>query len=284
MQTGLHRNTISKVYQQLEETGLVESQAGSGIYVRAQARESGSNRLLPILDRDPQANKIVQQSLDELLERGCSLALARELYLAEIDWRLCSSARVLVTVPEREKEGSGKLIVEELATSLGIPVQLVPLEELSALLEITQHATVVTSRYFIKEAEALATPKSVRVIPLDIHDYHSELQLIEKLPKDSYVGIVSISAGILRVAQIIIHSLRGDDLLVTTCPVTDTYKLNAIVRSAHTIISDRASLPSVKAAQRAAREDIIRPPQIILSENYIGSKSINLLKRELGLG
>jgi GntR family transcriptional regulator len=176
------------------------------------------------------------------------------------------------------------LIVEELAASLNIPVQLVPLEELSALLELTQHATVVTSRYFIKEAEALATPRAVRVIPLDIHDYHSELQLIEKLPKDSYVGIVSISAGILRVAQIIIHSLRGDDLLVTTCPVTDTYKLNAIVRSAHTIISDQASLPTVKAAQTAAREDIIRPPQIILSENYIGSKSINLLKRELGLG
>jgi GntR family transcriptional regulator len=284
MQTGLHRNTISKVYQQLEETKLVESQAGSGIYVRAQAQESGSNRRSPILDRYPQANKIVKQSLDELLEQGCSLAQARELYLAEIDWRLCASARVLVTVPEREKEGSGKLIVEELAASLNIPVQLVPLEELSALLELTQHATVVTSRYFIKEAEALATPKSVRVIPLDIHDYHSELQLIEKLPKDSYVGIVSISAGILRVAQIIIHSLRGDDLLVTTCPVTDTYKLNAIVRSAHTIISDRASLPTVKAAQTAAREDIIRPPQIILSENYIGSKSINLLKRELGLG
>ena len=31
MITGLHRNTISKVYTQLEEQGLVEAQAGSGI-------------------------------------------------------------------------------------------------------------------------------------------------------------------------------------------------------------------------------------------------------------
>ena len=34
MQTGLHRNTISKVYIQLEIDGVVEAIAGSGIYVR----------------------------------------------------------------------------------------------------------------------------------------------------------------------------------------------------------------------------------------------------------
>ena len=34
MQTGLHRNTISKVYRQLETDGVVEAIAGSGIYVR----------------------------------------------------------------------------------------------------------------------------------------------------------------------------------------------------------------------------------------------------------
>ena len=32
MQTGLHRNTISKVYRQLEVDGVVEAIAGSGIY------------------------------------------------------------------------------------------------------------------------------------------------------------------------------------------------------------------------------------------------------------
>ncbi|MDJ0575238.1 MAG: GntR family transcriptional regulator, partial [Xenococcaceae cyanobacterium MO_234.B1] len=40
MITKLHRNTISKVYQQLEEAGLVESIAGSGIYVKAQERKT----------------------------------------------------------------------------------------------------------------------------------------------------------------------------------------------------------------------------------------------------
>jgi GntR family transcriptional regulator len=69
-----------------------------------------------------------------------------------------------------------------------------------------------------------------------------------------------------------------------TAQVNETYKLHALVRSAQTIISDQASYQIVKNAILAAREDIIRPPELICSDNYIGTKSINLLKRELGLG
>lgn len=44
MQTGLHRNTISKVYRLLEDDGFVESVAGSGIYVRAQPLDKAQSR------------------------------------------------------------------------------------------------------------------------------------------------------------------------------------------------------------------------------------------------
>lgn len=283
MITGLHRNTISKVYRQLEETGLVESQAGSGIYVKAQGHEGGTQRQSPILKQYPEAYKIVQNSLDELLAQGCSLSEARELFLGEIDWRLRCSARVLVTVESRDI-GAGELMVQELEQSLGIPVQLVPMEQLAQALDQTNSGTVVTSRYFIGHAEEIAAPKSVRVIPVDIHDYAPEIQVVQRLANNTCLGVVSLSAGILRIVEVIIHSLRGEDLLVMTAQLKDTYKLNALVRSSQTIISDQASYDAVKAAILAAREDIIRPPELICSENYIGTKSINLLKRELGLG
>lgn len=258
MQTGLHRNTISKVYRQLEEDGLVESLAGSGIYVRAQLPRRNPTPV-PILEKYPQADKIVQQSLDELLKQGCSLKQARELFLAEIDWRLRCSARVLVTVPA-EDIGSGKLMVDELEQSLGIMVQLVPIEELAQVLEQTSSGTVVATRYFIGQAEAIAAPKSVRVIPVDIYDYAQELELLKKLPKNSCVGIVSRGSGILRAAEAIVYSLRGDELLVKTAQSGDTYKLTTLVKSAYLIISDYASFATVEAAVQAAREDIIRPP------------------------
>jgi len=283
MQTGLHRNTISKVYRQLEEEGFVESQAGSGIYVRAQGHEGGSNLRSPILEQYPLAYKVVQNALDELLLQGCSLNQARELFLAEIDWRLRCSARVIVAAPTQDI-GAGELIVYELEQSLKIPIQLVAMENLAAVLEQTSSATVVTSRYFIGEVEAIAAPKSVRVIPLDIYDFANELSLVKSLPKESCVGIVSLSSGILRAAEVILHGLRGDELLMMIAQPKDTYKLHAMVKSAHLILTDQASFPKVEAAAYAMREDIIRPPKLICCENYIGEKSISLLKRELGLG
>ncbi len=283
MQTGLHRNTISKVYRQLEDTGLVEAQAGSGIYVRAQGHEGGAQLKSPILDRYPQAYKVVQNCLDELLKQGCSLNQARELVLAEIDWRLRCSARVLVTAPMQDI-GVGELMAQELEQALCIPVQLVPMEELAATLDQAHSGTVVTSRYFIGEAEEIAAPKSVRVIPVDIYDYANEIDAIRNLPDDSRLGLVSLSSGILRAAEVIVHSLRGEDVLVLTAQVGDAYKLNAVVRSSHTIICDRASYSTVKAALDSSMEDIIRPPKLLCCENYIGTTSVNLLKRELGLG
>jgi GntR family transcriptional regulator len=71
--------------------------------------------------------------------------------------------------------------------------------------------------------------------------------------------------------------------LVMTAQLADEYKINAIVRSARVVICDQASVNAVKDAIQENREDIIRPPQLVCCENYIGSESINLLKRELGL-
>ncbi|MBF2022379.1 MAG: GntR family transcriptional regulator [Hydrococcus sp. C42_A2020_068] len=283
MMTGLHRNTISKVYQQLEESGLVESLAGSGIYVKATSHERRSQLNSPLFQQYPEASKLIRKSLDNLLSQGLTLSQIQELLLEEIDWRLRSSAQVLVTVPANDI-GAGKLIVLELEQSLNIPVQLVPMEELSQVLAQTQSGTVVTSRYFIGDVEALAAPYSIRAIPVDIYDYSKELEIVKKLPKDSRLGIVSLSGGILNIAEILVHSLRGDDLLVMSAQAGDSEKLNAVIRTSRTIICDRASYPIVKQAITAARDDLIRLPELICSENYIGEKSINLLKRELGIG
>lgn len=283
MQTGLHRNTISKVYRQLEEDGFVESLAGSGIYVRAQGHEGGSKLQSPISQKHPEAAKILQKALDELISEGYSLNQAREIFLAEIDWRLRCSARVLVAAPANDL-GVGELMAYELEEYLEIPVQIVAIDELAAVLDKTTSATVVTSRYFINDVEAIAAPKSVRVIPLDIYDYTKEINFLKNLPKDHCVGIVSLSSGIGHQAEVILHGLRGDDLLIMTAQPQDNYKLQAIVKRAEVIICDQACFSIVQTAVHAAAEDIIRPPKLIKVENYIGTNSINLLKRELGLG
>lgn len=281
--TGLHRNTISKVYRQLEEKDLVESIAGSGIYVKSHGDEGGKEIKTPLPDRLDRVKNLIKKNTDELLALGCSLEQAKDFFITEIEWRLRCSAKVLLSVPERDLD-AGELMLEELEAALEIPVQLVTLEELAKVIDRGQCGTVVTSRYFITEVLQEIDHENVRVIPIDIYDYIKELEIVKNLPTEVCLGIVSLSAGTLGVVETILHSLRGNDLLIMTAQIKDSYKLGALVRSAHTIISDRVSYELVKQAVLDAREDLIRLPQVICSENYISTKSIDLLKLELGLG
>jgi len=275
--TGLHRNTISKVYQQLEEDGLVESLVGSGIYVKPQGKN-----LSPILKEYPIANDLIQKTLDNLIKQGLSLSQIRELFLAEIDWRTRCAVKVFVTAPQGDL-GVGELILENLEQSLAIPLELIPIEELEDILQTNVSATVVTNRYFIPEVETIARSKNIRVIPIDIYNFQAELAIIKNMPKDKRLGIVSLSTGILRTAELLVHSLRGDELLVMTAQTSDQSRLYPLVRAAHTIIADPISYPLVKKAILGVREHLMRIPELISSKNYIDENSIDLLKRELGI-
>ncbi len=275
--TGLHRNTISKVYKQLEDDGLVESLIGSGIYVKPQGKN-----LSPILQEYPAANELIQKTLDSLIKQNLSLSQIRELFLAEIDWRIRCGVKVFVAAPQSDL-GVGELILENLEHFLAIPLELVPIEELEDILQKNISATVVTNRYFIPEVETIALTKNIRVIPIDIYNFQAELTIIKNLPNDKRLGIVSLSTGILRTAEMLVHSLRGDELLVMTAQTSDRSRLHSLVRSAHMIIADPVSYPLVKNTISALREHLIWMPELISSKNYIDQISIDLLKRELGL-
>lgn len=279
MITGLHRNTISKVYQQLEESGLVASVAGSGIYVKVHERESVLESDSPLV----QSSNSIKESIDRILELGCTLTQIKELFLEEIDWRISCRERVIVTVPQRDIS-AGQIMQQELQASFKIPVELIEIENLPPILERFNFGTLVTNRYFIQEVLDIVPPNSFRVIPIDMYDFGKELKIINGLPAQACLGIVSLSEGTLSIASSIVNSQRGDELLVLTAPVNDRDRLQAVIRTAHTIISDPSCHDLVKEEIMTIREDLIRIPEVISSNNYIGENSINLLKRELGLG
>ena len=283
MQTGLHRNTISKVYRQLETDGVVEAMAGSGIYVRDQQNPREIKpppgmrpRAIPDIDRE------VRQSVDGLLNAGCTLQQARDLLTREIDWRLRCGARVLVSTP-REDIGASMLIAEELAPHLGVPVEVVPMEELEAVLESANNGTVVTSRYFLQPVEEIARRHSVRAVPVDLNDFRHELDLLKELRSGSCVGLVSISPGILRAAEVILHSMRGNELLVMTANPDVGSRLLALLRAASHVLCDRPSLPLVEQTLRQNRSQLMRLPVVHCAQSYLGSATIDLLRKDIGL-
>ncbi len=282
MQTGLHRNTINKVYHQLEAMGLVETRAASGIYVSGTARQAvnRSRNLSKNLDRAQQVLEQVRQGIDQLQQQGFSLEQVRDLLLAEIDWRLRCSAQVLVCVPRRDL-GTGELMVHQIQQTLGIRVQLVLLEDLAAVLDQIHSGTVVTLHYFLSAVEAIAQPRGVRVLTVEVSDYAREIALIRQLPSHACLGLVSISTALLEVAEVIVHSLRGD-LLVLTAVISDTERVGSLIRRAHTLICDEASYSTLRALVRQARSDLIRTPHLVCASPHIGEAAMAKLRQELG--
>ena len=285
MQTGLHRNTISKVYRQLETDGVVEAIAGSGIYVRDQQKQkdlrnstAASIRKKIIKDIDLE----VRKSIDELLNSGCTLQQTRDLFTREIDWRLRCGARLLVSTP-REDIGASLLIAEELSPHLDVPVEVVPMEELESVLESSSKGTVVTSRYFLQPLEELAKRHQVRAVAVDLSDFQKELTILKKLQAGSCVGIVSISPGILRAAEVIVHSMRGNEILLMTANPDVGSRLIALLRASSHVICDSPSLPMVEHTLRQNRSQLMRIPQVHCADKYLSDSTIEGLRKEIGL-
>ncbi len=283
MQTGLHRNTISKVYRQLENDGVVEAIAGSGIYVRDQKKQRVSRVSPHIRQRETKdLDQEVRKCVDGLLNAGCTLQQTRELLTREIDWRLRCGARVLVSTP-REDIGASMLIAEELGPNLDVPVEVVPMEELESVLQSSNNGTVVTSRYFLKPLEELAKKHSVRAIAVDLSDFRKELSMLKELRSGSCVGLVSISPGILRAAEVILHSMRGNELLLMTATPDVGSRLLALLRATSHVLCDSPSLPLVENSLRQNRSQLMRMPQIHCAENYLSESTIEQLRKEIGL-
>ena len=175
------------------------------------------------------------------------------------------------------------LIAEELAPHLDVTVEVVPMEELESVLESSSKGTVVTSRYFLQPLEELAKRHKVRAVAVDLSDFQKELTILKKLRSGSCVGIVSISPGILRAAEVILHSMRGNELLLMTANPDVGSRLIALLRAASHVICDSPSLPVIEHTLRQNRSQLMRMPQIHCAQKYLSDSTIEELSKEIGL-
>ncbi len=270
--TGLHRNTVSKVYQQLKQAGLVETRGGSGVYVKS----------LPATGAQTPLQKSLQTMIEQLVHQGFSLAQIREAFVQEIDWRSQCAAELLV-VSGQDDLGVAQIMARELQQAVPVQMQIATIEELPQLLQFSRARTIVTNRYFGEQTQRAIGDNPVRLFLFDIYDYQAEINRIQQLPFGTYIGLVSPSTGILRIAENIVHSLRGEDVVVMSALPQDTYRLQAITRSAHLIIIGHGGLDEVKRAIAVTKHQRIRPLEILTCKNYIAPHSIQQLKVELGL-
>ncbi len=283
MQTGLHRNTISKVYRQLEIDGVVEAIAGSGIYVRDNINKKEFKKSFYSKNKtSKQPDQEARGAIDNFINLGCTLQETREILTKEIDWRIKCGAKIIVSTP-REDVGASMLIAEELSPKVNVPVEVIPMEELEKVLSNSSNGTIVTSRYFLQPLEKVARQYGVRAIAVDLSDFQKELKILQELSTGNCVGIVSISPGLLRAAEVIIHSMRGSELMLLTAITDNKNRLLSLLKASNYIICDGPSLSVVENTLLKNRSQLMRLPQIICAKNYLSIETINHLKKEIGV-
>ncbi len=283
MQTGLHRNTISKVYRQLETDGVVEAIAGSGIYVRDQVQKKEFKESFYSknqITKNPLGE--AKKAVDNLIKNGCTLQEARKILTTEIDWRIKCGGKILVSTP-REDIGASMLIAEDLAPKIKVPVEVIPMEELEKVLCTSNNGTIVTSRYFLQPLEKIAKKFGVRAIAVDLSDFEKELKILKEVKSGNCVGIVSISPGLLRAAEVILHSIRGNDIILMTANPENSNRLVALIKASNHILCDGPSLSVVENTLTKNRSQLMRMPFIHCAGNYLSKDTIDQLKTEIGI-
>ena len=114
-------------------------------------------------------------------------------------------------------------------------------------------------------------------------DFQKELKIIKELKTGNCVGIVSISPGLLRAAEVIIHSMRGSELILMTTISDNHSRLLALLKASNYIVCDGPSLSVVENTLLKNRSQLMRLPQIICAKNYLSIETVNQLKKEIGV-
>ena len=176
----INRNTVARVFSDLEREGFVESRRGSGVYVvEPPVDEEGLKR-------------------QEVLERVMDLAAAQDISVEQLGYALLARAGV------KPQEKTPILFVEctapeldqfsaELEDQLPVEVEKVLVEDLPARLsgeEEPPWRMAVTTFFHVHEVQELMEPLGIETVALLAEATLESLQRLTELPPKTPVGVV----------------------------------------------------------------------------------------------
>ncbi|QIN82391.1 GntR family transcriptional regulator [Rubrobacter tropicus] len=175
----INRNTVARVFSDLEREGFVESRRGSGMYVL-----------------EPPVDAIEMK--DDVLDRVMDLAAAQGLPVEDLAYALLArsgaepreKAKILFVECTREALDQ---FSDELEAQLPVDVERVLLEDLPGRLSEdgeTPWAMAVTTFFHVHEVQDLVEPLGVETVALLAEANLESLRRLTDLPAGTTVGVV----------------------------------------------------------------------------------------------
>ncbi len=237
---GLHPNTVSAAYRDLERAGHVELRRGAGVYLRSSA---------------PPANEDAG-GLDEMIRQTLRAAFRKghtgpEIRGAVERWlRAAPAERVVIVDPRTETQ---ELVAHEIRTALCIPASGCTLEELERELHLLSGALALALPYHVAKVSRLAPGAQLET--LHVAPSASDQGQIATLGVGAVVLVVSRSPILLQFAATLVRSLRGDEVHVETRLASRRAEWRRLLPAADIVFADTLAVAEVREARpRRIRE------------------------------
>ena len=237
---GLHANTVSAAYRELEKAGHVELRRGAGVYVRAGSPSS--------LEAALGLDEMVRLALGAAFRKGYSGSEIRD---AVERWLRAAPAGRLVVVDPRVE--TLDLLVHEIRTALGVPAAGCTLEQLAQEPGLVSGALTLAFPYHAAKVSRLAP--GVQVDTIHVEPSTADRERILALPAGAMVLVVSCSPIVLQFAAALVGGLRGDEILVETRLTSKRAEWRRLLPAADMVIADALAAPVVReSGPRRLRE------------------------------
>ena len=237
---GLHANTVSSAYRDLEQAGHVELRRGAGVYVRTGVPGS--------LEDARGLDEMVRLALRVAFRKGHS---GSEIRGAVERWlRAAPPERVVMVDPRRE---TLELVAHEIHSTLGVPASGCTPAELEREPGLASGALLLAFPYHSAKVARAAPGATVETVHVEASAEDQEL--VRALPAGATVLIVSTSPILLQIVGAFAGGLRGDEVLVETRLLSRRAEWRRLVPAADVVYADALAAPAVREARpRRLRE------------------------------
>jgi len=255
---GLHANTVSSAYRDLEKAGHVELRRGAGVYVRAGVPAA--------LDEARGLDEMIRLALSAAFRRGHS---GSDIRAAVERWlRAAPPERVVMVDPRRE---TLDLVAHEIRTALGVPASGCTLEELAREPGLASGALLLALPYHAAKVAQAAPHAPLETVHVETPP--EDQRIVETLPAGATVVVVSGSPILLQIAAALVGGLRGDEVLVETRLVSRRAEWRRLLPAADVVFADALAAPAVREAR----------PRRVRELRLLGEKGLARVRKALSM-
>jgi DNA-binding transcriptional regulator YhcF (GntR family) len=269
---GINPNTVARVFEDLKQTGYVETRRGKGMFVAPLPPARPAPQLRERFLRDAVVQAAARgMTADELAVGVLSLTGIRPAAVT----RAVDVLLVECTGPEMD------FLAREIETQLPVRAEKVPLRELPAVVRRAKRtrrwAAAVTSFRHLSEVEWLLRGLAIPVVGLLAASHLDALHQLAQLPRGTRVGVVGDAAETAHALQQSIANGGLPNIVLVGAAPDEAAAVGRLARQVDVIVASPGATERVRTLARTA-------PPVIVDQRVVDSRSIALLAAVLVRG